>query len=296
MGRIKKNHFTKLSLASSWRLNVVLSCDEKVEGRSPIKQAMTDFRNYLESCELIQANRTGIEFSWCNNKVGKKRILCDLDKAFFNLKWLEVYEGWIYRVGARGVSDHGPILGSTTAIPKPANVPFIYQNVWTTHPEFLQLIKESWEEECEGNPSFVFISKLKRFKNCVKIWNWEVFGDLRVKIKQTEEEVMTASLLSDAQPENITLLNNLVTARGKHELVAQQYNELMRDKARVQWVQDGGAITAFFYATMKIRKTHNNIVELEDSSGNVITEQKQIADVLVSHFQKKFEAHPVSDY
>ncbi|XP_026383776.1 uncharacterized protein LOC113279290 [Papaver somniferum] len=211
--------------------NVVLSCDEKFGGRSPIKQAMTDFRNCLESCELIQENRFGIDFSWCNNGVGKKRILCDLDKAIFNLKWLDMYEGWSYKVGVRGVSYHGPLMGSTNDIPKPSN--------------------------------------LKKFKNCVKLWNWEVFGDLRVKIKQTEVEVMVASLLSDAQPDNIILLNNLITTGGKHEMAAQQYNELIRAKSRVQWVQYGGANTAFFHATMKIRKATNSITELEDSDRHI---------------------------
>ncbi|XP_026399519.1 uncharacterized protein LOC113295395 [Papaver somniferum] len=192
--------------------NTVLNCDDKVGGRSPLRVSMSDFNKCLENCGLLQAPRSGIKYSWCNNIV-----------------------------------DHGALLGGTNEFPKPSNIPFKYQNVWTSHPDFKNLIQISWEEECSGNPAFRFMSKLKRFKVCVKKWNWEVFGDLRVKVKETEEEVLNASLLSDAQPENLELLNKLVTARGKHELVANQYNELMGAKSRIKWVKEGGAYWFFPY-------------------------------------------------
>ncbi|XP_026404153.1 uncharacterized protein LOC113299323 [Papaver somniferum] len=187
--------------------NVVLSCEEKKGGRQPLKVAMQDFRDCIEYCNLIQSPRTGIKFSWFNNRVGKKRILCDLDRSFYNLQWLECYETWCYKVGVRGTSDHGALLGGVAQSDKPHNIPFRYQFVWTTHPGFLKVIQESWEVECEGNPAFCFTSKLKRLKEILKKWNWEVFGDLRVKVKTTEEAILKASLESDVDPENIKTVN-----------------------------------------------------------------------------------------
>ncbi|XP_026384213.1 uncharacterized protein LOC113279759 [Papaver somniferum] len=180
-------------------------------------------------------------------------FLCDIDKAFYNLKWLEKFDGWFYKVGVRGTSDHGPLFGSTVNICKPINDPFRYQNIWASHPGFLGIIKDASNEAISGNPAFSFMSKLKRLKKILKKWNWEVFGDLRIKMKTTEDEVLAATLLSDADPENSELLNNLVTSRGKQEIVSKQYNELMRDKARIKWVKKGGANTDFFHASIKIR-------------------------------------------
>ncbi|XP_026451422.1 uncharacterized protein LOC113351697 [Papaver somniferum] len=144
--------------------NLVLSYDEKTGGRRPLRISMQEFRNCLETCNLIQATRTGIKYSWCNNRAGKKRILYDIDKAFYNLKWLEKFTGWSYKVGARDTSDHGPLFGSIPILKK---------------------------------------------------WNWEVFGDLRIKMKTSEDEVLAATLLSDADPENITLLNDLQQGAAK---------------------------------------------------------------------------------
>ncbi|XP_026429281.1 uncharacterized protein LOC113325274 [Papaver somniferum] len=224
--------------------NVLLIYEEKVGGRRQLRVSMQDFRDCLESCNLIQATRNGIKFSWCNNRAGKKRILCDLDKAFYNLKWLEKFDGWSYKVGVTSTSDHGPLFGYVVNIGKPVNAPFKYQPIWASHPGFLEVIKDAWNEP-----------------------------------------------ISD--PKNIEILNNLVIARGRQEIASQQYNELMRDKARVKWIKEGGANTTFFHATIKLRQSQNNITELESTEGNVITEQSQIASILVEHYKKKFEEQSV---
>ncbi|XP_026411100.1 uncharacterized protein LOC113306371 [Papaver somniferum] len=175
-----------------------------------------------------------------------------------------------YKVGVRGTSDHGPIMGNTVGIPKPNNIPFRYQAVWTSHSDFLKVIQSSWEENINGNPAFGFMAKLKRFKEFVKKWNWEIFGDLRVKMTQAEEEVEKVAMISYANPENVELLNHLITTREKQEIVSQQFNELMRAKDRIKWVKEGGANTSFFHTSIKIRKAHNNITELEDETGNLV--------------------------
>nr|XP_026429227.1 uncharacterized protein LOC113325233 [Papaver somniferum] len=236
--------------------NVVLINAEKKGGRRPLRVSIQDFRECLDVCKLMQASRSGIFFSWCNNKAGKKRIICDLDKYFVNVKWLELHDGWSYKVGNRGVSDHEALLGSVVGILKPQNVPF-------------------------------------RFKQSVKIWNWEIFGDLKKKVQSAEKDVLNASLLSDADPENITLLNELVTARGRQEMAEQQYNELMQAKSRVKWVKGGGSNTAFFHVNMKIRQAQNTIVEMEDKNGTVVTDQRILANMLVEHFQNKFKTQAV---
>ncbi|XP_026454189.1 uncharacterized protein LOC113355526 [Papaver somniferum] len=67
----------------------------------------------------------------------------------------------------------------------------------------------------------------------------------------------------------------------------------MRSKSRVKWVIEGGANTALFHANLRIRKSQNNINELENADGNLVTTQDQIVDTLVSYYQKKFEEKQV---
>ncbi|XP_026428347.1 uncharacterized protein LOC113324242 [Papaver somniferum] len=106
---------------------------------------MNEFQDFVDFCDLIQDPKSGMEFSWCNGRVGNKRILCNLDRALFNLKWLEKFNGWSYKFGTRGISDHGPIIGSDAIIPKALNSLFRFKKMWLNFPDFIQVIQDFLE-------------------------------------------------------------------------------------------------------------------------------------------------------
>ncbi|XP_026383544.1 uncharacterized protein LOC113279042 [Papaver somniferum] len=199
---------------------------------------MKDFHECIDLCGLMQAPKSGLEFSWCHGRASNKRILCNLDRGLFNLKWLDKFGGWHYHVGARGISDHNPLIGSDTVIVRALNTPFRFQKMWLSHPNFLQLVIDSWNEEIFGNPIFVFMNKLKRLKKILRTWNWEVFGDVKMNLKRVEDKIIEETLKSDNDPANITLLNNLVIARGNYDISANNYNTFLREKARLNWIKD----------------------------------------------------------
>ncbi|XP_026383552.1 uncharacterized protein LOC113279054 [Papaver somniferum] len=219
---------------------------------------MSDFNDFFDACGLIQAPKCGLEFSWCNGRAGNKRILCNLDKALFNLKWIDTFSGWNYHVAARGISDHGPLIGSDTFIGRALNTPFRFQQMWLTHPSFLQMVIDSWNEDITA-----------------------------------EDKVMEETIKSDADPANISLLNNLVTARGNYEVAANNYNTFLRDKARLNWIKDDDVNSKFFHTSIKMRQAQNTISELENDSGNIITTQQGISEILIYYFKKKFEYQSV---
>ncbi|XP_026399064.1 uncharacterized protein LOC113294905 [Papaver somniferum] len=184
--------------------NAVLSIEEKKGGRSPLKMAMLEFNKCIQICGLIQAPKTGLEFSWCNNRAGAKRIVCNLDRAFYNIKWLDLYPSWGYKVGPRGLSDHGVLYGADASIPKPLNVPLRAFKVWMEHEGFVKLVEDYWQNK---------------------------------KLKKVEDAVLKAALDSDRIPEDIALLDKLVTTRGEQELLNHQNNEMVKQKSRVKWMK-----------------------------------------------------------
>ncbi|XP_026459416.1 uncharacterized protein LOC113360082 [Papaver somniferum] len=233
--------------------NTFISIDEKRGGRHPNSNAINEFQECVDFCGLLQAPKSGLEFSWCNGRSGNKRILCNLDRALFDLKWLEKFNGWSYKVGTRGIFDHSHIIGSDVVIPKALNSPFRFQKMWLNFPDFIQ-----------------------------------VFGDVKETLRKAEEKVLEETLKSDNDPSNISLLNNLVTARGKCDIAAQNYNTFLREKARINWIQDGDVNSKFFHTRIKLRKAQNSISEIEDSSGNIITDQTGISNVLIDYVSNKF--------
>ncbi|XP_026453581.1 uncharacterized protein LOC113354465 [Papaver somniferum] len=243
--------------------NTVLSVDEKNGGRTPLRVAMKDFHEALNVCNLIQAPKSRLQFTWCNNRAGTKRIACTLDRASFNLKWSEKYLGWSYKVGVRSVSDHSPLLGSCITVPKPKNVPFIVLKVWLEHEDFKRLIQDVWATEVIGNPI--------------------------VKLTKEEEEVLNATTISDQNPSDTILLNNLVVARGKQEMLNQQLHSILQQKSREKWLKHGAANTRFFHTSIKIRQAANAITELEDDNGSIVTDQHQVVHFLEQHFEEKLK-------
>ncbi|XP_026384155.1 uncharacterized protein LOC113279699 [Papaver somniferum] len=269
--------------------NDVLSIEEKKGGRSQLKIAMLECNNCIQSCGLIQAPKSGLEFSWCNNRAGDKRNVCNLDRAFYNVKWLELHPSWGYKFSVRGISDHGVLYGANASIPKLLNVSFRAFKVWLEHEGFFNLVKECWKNQVNGNPIFIFLHKLKGLKKVIIDWNWNVFGDIKKKLKKYEDAVLKASLESGRKPEDIALLNKLVTARGEQEILNHQNNEMVRKKSRVKWMKEGASHSKFFHVNMRIRQTQNSIVELENSEGSLITSQQGISNILVSYFEEKFK-------
>lgn len=60
---------------------------------------------------------------------------------------------------------------------------FRFQRMWNTHTDFKKVVKNSWEQECQGTGlSALPIIKLKRLKKVLKYWNWTTFGNIFEKL------------------------------------------------------------------------------------------------------------------
>ncbi|XP_026398954.1 uncharacterized protein LOC113294790 [Papaver somniferum] len=204
--------------------NAVIAQEEKVGGKASNRNAMLEFSECLNQCELLPAPKTGLQFSWSNCQQGSKIILCALDRVVFNQKWLQLYGDWGYKIGMRIISDHAPLLGV--------------------------LGKDNNRGSC-----FSVLAKIEGIKK--------------------------------------EALNNLVKAQNEHASREVQANTLLRQKSRVKWIKEREANTSLFHTNMKIRNSINMICELEDKDGNMIADQEKIVDLLVNHFQEKFQYKPV---
>ncbi|KAF9589172.1 hypothetical protein IFM89_019488 [Coptis chinensis] len=141
-------------------LNVVLHNDEKKGGLPSRRSSMLEFLNWYNNCDLQLSDHVGLKYTWCNNQHGSGRILARLDRVFYNQAWIQKFGGWRYKVGSREWSDHSPLLGAMAHIPRPHNVPFRFNQAWTSHKEFKDFMKCSWPSFVEGSPIFRMNTKL----------------------------------------------------------------------------------------------------------------------------------------
>ncbi|XP_026400409.1 uncharacterized protein LOC113296316 [Papaver somniferum] len=96
-------------------------------------------------------------------------------------------------------------------------------------------------------------------------------------------------IISDRDPHNTDALSDLVQDQNEYNSRETQYSTMMRQKSRIKWVKEGSTNTQFFHTNIKVRYSKNLFVELEDENGNLVSDQEQIADLLLKFFERKFQ-------
>ncbi|KAF9622560.1 hypothetical protein IFM89_032125 [Coptis chinensis] len=210
--------------------NAYLSYSDKQGGHQPSTAAMSDFRDFVGSNHLMEAPCNGFHFSWWNKQVGRLKILGKLDKMFFNILWSSKYPGWNYKVCNRLCSDHSPIVGRSVDIPRPKNIPFKFFNMWCSHSTFRDTVQANWDVPMSGHSIYILTQKLKRLKSTLKVWNREIFGNIKFQVEEESKslEQMQKHFEQGSMNEEFTM--QMVNQENKVEQLLEQEQMFWRQK------------------------------------------------------------------
>ncbi|KAL9672201.1 hypothetical protein QQ045_028451 [Rhodiola kirilowii] len=127
-------------------------------------------------------------------------------------------------------------------------------------------VKQYWEGQLHINPLVNFGLKLKRTRAALISWNWETFGDVNRKIKETQ--MLLDSLEHQLQNGWRDSINSqIIVARQTLNNLLRFQLGILEEKAKVSWYKDGDRNSSFFHASIKERRAQNTIkLELEDGS------------------------------
>ncbi|XP_071940009.1 uncharacterized protein [Coffea arabica] len=129
---------------------------------------------------------------------------------------------------------------------------FRFINAWADHEEFLGVVKQSWEQECEGPPLHVLCSKLQRLRRSIQAWNKERVGNFSDNVRKAEAEVARLDqCMLGGGSENDQLQLHQAQARLSRALAMEE--ALWKQRSRVKWLQLGDRNTRFFYSVVKQR-------------------------------------------
>jgi len=144
---------------------------------------MAEFRIFINQRALLDLLLRGGEFKWSRN--GVDAVASRLDRFLVSIDWEELFPESVQRRMARPFSYHFPICLESLLSAR-GKTPFRFENMWLQFEGFFDLIKEWWEEtQPHAFASYVIASKLKYIKAKLKVWNREIFGDIRVKKKSS---------------------------------------------------------------------------------------------------------------
>nr|XP_009618786.1 uncharacterized protein LOC104110923 [Nicotiana tomentosiformis] len=276
--------------------NVISDHEENNRGNPYRIDKSFDFLECLTECGLQDAGFLGNIVTWYNNRVTPDTIWKRLDRMVYNSEWFSLFGRTTVTHLASACSDHVPLLAQFCHIEETYVKYFKFLNFWTEHVNFLDVVKNTWEEECQGNPLWILHQKLKKTASRLSSWYREAYGDIHEESKRLELEISNFELLTinDNSDVNRTNLNKI---RAEYFRYLKIHDSILRQKARVKWLTDGDSNTAYFHnvikdkrRTLRINKIHNKFFQWVEGT-------KEVSEAAVRYFRGLFsQKHEQNDF
>ena len=275
--------------------NMIRQNDEKCGGRRIPSSILNDFNDSITSAGLLDMKHYGNSLSWCNNKSGLQRIRARLDRALINYDWLISFAGSYLDYGPNIVSDHAMLRVEILRDEAPKKRrPFKFFSMWTSHPDFLQVVQEAWNKECTGSLMSQVCQKLKLTKLALKHWNWHVFGDVKQRLTQARESLILTQSHLCSRPDDVDLQSEEKLKQKAYLDCLATEESFAKQKSKQQWLTLGDSNTKFFYASIKARRAVNSIKRCKDANGSWIGDENMIREHTKSFYSSLLnQQHPL---
>uniref|UniRef100_A0A803Q763 Reverse transcriptase n=1 Tax=Cannabis sativa TaxID=3483 RepID=A0A803Q763_CANSA len=149
------------------------------------------------------------------------------------------------------------------------------------------VIKEAWTHSIPNEEAWCLGKKINRTQHALRWWSKNVFGKCDKRIKDLEDELQTlqSKEVRDSDPvSEEAILNNLSNLwRMKESMWKQRSREL--------WLSKRDRNTSFFHASTLVRRKRNHIWNLKNSSGLLVSNEKEIGFILRDYFINLFSSN-----
>lgn len=262
--------------------NVIKARSEKLGGASPNLNTLEEFNDCLLDCGLLDVPFTGNPFTWTNGTIFQR-----LDRIVVNAQWGGLFDTFSVSHLARDGSDHCPMLFSCLNSAHSGPSSFKFLNMWTSHHDFLNVVKTSWDLPLDALGVHRFWFKQQHLKSELKRWNKHDFGDIFAQLKSHESACAALELAYQADPCDLTLTN-----LNKGNALLNQYlsyhEQYWQQKSGCKWLVDGERNTHYYHMLVKKKHVRNRIFSIQEPSGTVLTSLGAIHASTVSYFTSMF--------
>jgi exonuclease III len=276
--------------------NMILTLEEKRGGKKRLEQDSIKFQEFLDLHKLVDIENGNGTFTWMNKRTGPQQIACRLDR--FLLSETLLLEGPLIEsnILPKPGSDHWPVQLWVDTMASPKLKPFRFEKFWLSHPDFQNLARHWWDttEIQQGTKMYCFQQKLKYFKQQVRKWNKEVFGNIFQERKLLEQKLEALQKMAIQTGYTPNQQQEEQQTRQQLEERLKQEEILWRQKSRIQWLKEGEKNTKFFHRSMIHRRFINRITKLENAQGSTLLTHQDITQELTDYYQDLLSEPPVN--
>ncbi|WOL20343.1 hypothetical protein Cni_G29148 [Canna indica] len=229
---------------------------------------------------------------WMQDARGQS-ISARLDKAYFNVNWLEMEYDIVVRNLQMSDSDHRAILVTGEDCNRGKNgKELIFELYWLEYLELENVVKESMVKyEAKG---MNMTEKLVMLQGDLEKWNRDKVGSLELNLKNTRKRLEELQL----EEENDTISNEeRMLLRGllnKVNALCQQIQIKWWSKSRKKWVEGCEKNTKYYHSVVKIRRQSQ--VDKLEINGVCVKDTNVMPEAMTSWYGKLWENKGVSDF
>jgi hypothetical protein len=149
------------------------------------------FNTLIDFYELRELEMSGGIYTWSNNQ--EIPILEKLDRILVSKEWEDLFpQAWARKL-PREVSDHSPLILSSSTPTHTKKIEFRFELSWLSNPDFIPAVKKIWDKPYRAVFAIDKIQqKLKLLKQYFKGW-----GELRKQRKNISEEICELEFIEE---------------------------------------------------------------------------------------------------
>ncbi|KAL8171072.1 LOW QUALITY PROTEIN: hypothetical protein V2J09_022876 [Rumex salicifolius] len=231
-------------------MNCILRLDERQGGSGLLHNDSPTYKSLVEDYGLVDLGFYGQNFTRLSGTRPGNYVAKRLDRVLMCTDAFARWPNAFVRHLPKFCSDHCPLLFNLKPMGRVdrSRIPFRFKVIWDSHPEFKDLIRNSWNSEVPANEALVaLIWKLIK-------WNQIVFGNVN------DKKARLVALLDKLQTD-IHLSPSDALLRRESEVQVELAD---KQKSRKCWLWDGDRNTSFFHLSTIIRRKRTQVKALKD--------------------------------
>lgn len=262
--------------------NTTRTPDERYNQTVVRNHEYIDFNDFCTDMGFTDTTYHGVFFTW-SNRQGNQRSR--IDRVMINEAWRDKEWHCITEFLPRSVhSDHSASITKCFDSPTSKPKPFKFHNMWISHPKFIQIVEEIWNEEYNGAMQYRLVTRLANLKKALKELNHREYSGISARAEQARLELEEAERAIDADPNDVLLRQSVPVLRDKATYLASANHQFWRQKAKIHYAVENDRNTKFFHSAVKRRSTRNTINMLKLHDGTITTDHDIIEQEFLAFY------------